>query len=392
MKSFLFLSFVLFSSFFLNAQVGIGTTTPSGALDITSTTDGLLIPRMALSGTSTVLPVLTATTSELVYNTATVADVTPGFYYLSSPLGPWSRLEGASGWLTTGNTGIVNGINFIGTGAATNIDVAFRRNNTDAGKLGATSTSFGVGALTNGAATNSTAIGNNALSISTASNNVAVGQSALQNSNSGQWNTAIGNSALAGINNSAAQNNTAVGYNAMANGTGNISNVVAIGANALLQNRANNTIAIGYNALQAQVAGGLGNTGVGYSVLNNNTGGDNNTALGNEAGFATTGSNNTYVGYFAGRFPGSSSNNTYIGYQAGVGTTGSNNILIGSGVTGTIASSYQIVLGAGSTASTAYVNAPAWNFSSDKRLKSDIKDSQLGIDFLKNHTTCILLS
>lgn len=65
------------------AQVGIGTTDPTGALGITSTDNGLLIPRVALTNTTTVLPVLTGTTSELVYNTATVSDVTPGFYYLS---------------------------------------------------------------------------------------------------------------------------------------------------------------------------------------------------------------------------------------------------------------------------------------------------------------------
>jgi len=36
----------------VQAQVGIGTTTPQGALDITSTTDGLLIPRVSLGGTN----------------------------------------------------------------------------------------------------------------------------------------------------------------------------------------------------------------------------------------------------------------------------------------------------------------------------------------------------
>ncbi len=62
------------------AQVGIGTTTPQGALEITSTTDGLLIPRVALVNTTTAT-VITPTISEMVYNTATAGDVTPGFYY-----------------------------------------------------------------------------------------------------------------------------------------------------------------------------------------------------------------------------------------------------------------------------------------------------------------------
>jgi hypothetical protein len=66
------------------AQVGIGTTTPNGALDITSTNEGLLIPRIALENTITAT-VATPTISEMVYNTFTSAvgpnQVTPGFYY-----------------------------------------------------------------------------------------------------------------------------------------------------------------------------------------------------------------------------------------------------------------------------------------------------------------------
>lgn len=73
------------------AQVGIGTTTPQGSLDITSTTDGLLIPRVALVNTTT-STVTTPTVSEMVYNTATSGDVTPGFYY-------W---DGAK-WIQQGN-------------------------------------------------------------------------------------------------------------------------------------------------------------------------------------------------------------------------------------------------------------------------------------------------
>ena len=95
------------------AQVGIGTTNPSGALDITSTDNGLLIPRVALTNTTTVT-VLTGTTSELVYNTATINDVTPGFYYLSTTTGPWVRLAttAANSWSLTGNSGTNPANNF----------------------------------------------------------------------------------------------------------------------------------------------------------------------------------------------------------------------------------------------------------------------------------------
>ena len=58
------------------AQVGIGTTDPNGsaALDITSTTKGLLIPRM-LAGDRTAID--TPATGLMVYQT----DGTAGFYY-----------------------------------------------------------------------------------------------------------------------------------------------------------------------------------------------------------------------------------------------------------------------------------------------------------------------
>ena len=54
------------------AQVGIGNTDPNGALDITSTTEGLLIPRVSLTATN-VATITTPTISELVYNTSTSA-------------------------------------------------------------------------------------------------------------------------------------------------------------------------------------------------------------------------------------------------------------------------------------------------------------------------------
>ena len=46
---------VLFSTV-SDAQVGIGTISPNGVLDITSTTDSLLIPRVTLTITTSALP------------------------------------------------------------------------------------------------------------------------------------------------------------------------------------------------------------------------------------------------------------------------------------------------------------------------------------------------
>lgn len=71
------------------SQVGIGNTDPQGALDVTSSNNGLLIPRIALSATN-IATVITPTVSELVYNTFTSAvgpnQITPGFYFWDGSL------------------------------------------------------------------------------------------------------------------------------------------------------------------------------------------------------------------------------------------------------------------------------------------------------------------
>jgi hypothetical protein len=105
---------------FVNAQnVAINATgataSASAMLDVSSSNSGVLIPRVALTGTTSAAPVTAPTTSLLVYNTATVSDVTPGFYYWSGSA--WVRfLTGASNaWNLTGNAGINPATNFIGT-------------------------------------------------------------------------------------------------------------------------------------------------------------------------------------------------------------------------------------------------------------------------------------
>ncbi|MGX7667829.1 hypothetical protein [Flavobacterium pedocola] len=73
------------------AQVGIGTTTPKAALDISNSTYGLLIPRIALTAANVAAPVVNPATGNntlevgtIIFNTATTAGtygVIPGIYY-----------------------------------------------------------------------------------------------------------------------------------------------------------------------------------------------------------------------------------------------------------------------------------------------------------------------
>ena len=86
-------------------NVGIGTSSPSASalLDLTSTSQGLLPPRLALtakSGTSS--PIASPTTGLIVYNTASagtgVDAVTPGYYYFNGTI--WTRMD-PEGWSTS---------------------------------------------------------------------------------------------------------------------------------------------------------------------------------------------------------------------------------------------------------------------------------------------------
>ena len=84
-------------------NVGIGTSTPdaSAIVDETSTTKGLLIPRVALTATNAAAPITLPATSLLVYNTASAGvspnNVTPGYYYNSgTPASPlWVKFASA---------------------------------------------------------------------------------------------------------------------------------------------------------------------------------------------------------------------------------------------------------------------------------------------------------
>jgi hypothetical protein len=70
-----------------NAQTGIGTTTPSPSakLEVASSNQGFLPPRIALTATNAASPVTSPATGLLVYNTATTGtapnNVSPGYYY-----------------------------------------------------------------------------------------------------------------------------------------------------------------------------------------------------------------------------------------------------------------------------------------------------------------------
>ncbi len=92
---FVLIFFTYISYTFVSAQVAINSTgnPPDGSamLDINASDRGLLIPRISLTGTNDNTTISSPTIGLLIYNTNTVSDVTPGFYFYSgsewAPLG-----------------------------------------------------------------------------------------------------------------------------------------------------------------------------------------------------------------------------------------------------------------------------------------------------------------
>ena len=97
------------NTFPTSGSAGIGTLAPnsSSALDIVSTTKGMLVPRMTKTQRNAIAA---PATGLLIYQT----NSTPGFYYFTGST--WAAISTLStGWSITGNSGINPANNFIGT-------------------------------------------------------------------------------------------------------------------------------------------------------------------------------------------------------------------------------------------------------------------------------------
>jgi hypothetical protein len=153
---FFLLSFVFFGNTEMFAQnIGINTTgataDPSALLDISGVglpandQKGVLFPRVELVQTTVANPVVAPATGLMLYNTATVNDVSPGYYYWDGSV--WKRLIDipvAEAWQITGNAGTDMATNFLGT--TDNVGLVIRTNNTErlrvtaAGRVGINNT------------------------------------------------------------------------------------------------------------------------------------------------------------------------------------------------------------------------------------------------------------
>jgi trimeric autotransporter adhesin len=295
-------------------------------LDVKSTTKGLLIPRM----TSSQRTAIANTTGLLIFDTDTKS-----FWYNDGSA--WNNMAAAAGWSLTGNSGTVNGTNFIGT--TDNAPLNFKINNLTAGRIegsGNFNTSFGYqSSISNTTGNGNVAIGFNALYSNTiGSENSAIGYAALSDNTTGNYNTVNGYAAL--ISNATGSANTATGFQAL-----------------LLNTTASNNVADGTAALLLN-SSGSNNTASGYEALYSNTTGSNNTAIGNGADVTA----------------GNLTNATAIGANAKV--AGSNIIQLGDGSVTAIYTNPNCIMVAG-----------GYGTYSDARLKTLIKPLTLGLNFIE---------
>lgn len=279
-------------------NIGINSTgaTPdnSAGLDISFSNKGILIPRVALIATNKGEPINSPATSLLVYNTATVNDVTPGYYYnTGTPAVPfWTKLlttDVRNNWSLTGNFGMVDSTHFIGT--MDHVPLNFRVNNQRAGRIDSVrqNTSIGYRSLELATGGRNTAFGYHALRSNTIGNlNTANGHQALYSNTIGNLNTANGNQAL--YTNTTGDFNTANGHQALySNTTGNLN--TANGAQSLYSNTiGSHNTANGNLALYSNTEGSY-NIANGNGALRSNTSGGYNTANGNQSLYSNTSGN-----------------------------------------------------------------------------------------------------
>ncbi len=304
----------------------------------------------------------------------------------TGPIGPtgFTGPAGSGGnnsWTTSGNNIYNNNSGNVGIGTTTplyNLDVNgnFRATGEIIGPTGSFNNLNVNGIIiSNGGGNfiNNTNIGNSSfISNITGQRNTSVGYSSLMYNTDGSYNSAFGGGSLlsntigsynCGFGNSTLQDNTIGSYN------------TAIGVNAI-SNHINSfyNTAVGVNSLCGYLgATGCYNSALGYYSLQNMSSGTYNTAIGYYSGISDIAGNyNTYLGSYAKGLTGLGyiQNSTAIGYGALV--TGSNQIMLGGYVNG----NYPIVYApggiTGATGSFSYVNAIAYNSTSDYRIKDNI--------------------
>jgi len=277
---------------------------------------------------------------------------------VTDPTGVIKTISTDAFWQIQGNAGTTAGTNFLGT--TDNVDLVFKRNGLQSGRIGATNASFGVNSLLDLSATNAVAVGTDALKNATGKWSVGVGCQVLMNA-TGTGNTAVGDAASNA--NTTGTNNVAVGKNALGKNISGGQNV-AVGVDALANiTTVYSSTAVGYGALTGYNGTNGLNTAFGYYSLLKLTSGGSNVAVGpNAASNVKAATNSVFIGESCAPQGEGQTNQIVIGRQA-IGR-GSNTVTIGDNTM------------------TSIGGQVAWSNPSDVRLKKDINDSPFGLNFI----------
>lgn len=307
----------------------------------------------------------------------------------------WSLVIGlnAANALTTANNAIVIGASYT---SASHIDQSIQIGHFSSTRLSDQSqanTSVGNSNLNVHKARSTVALGNYTVDLSGfyVLDSVAVGTYALRGWNDPllpgndeqdnltlvERNVAVGSSAMTG--NIPTSYGTAVGYMAMGNAMGEFDYSVALGAQAMHNLTANITqsVALGAYAMR-QGLSGAHSAAVGYSAMEQ-SGGSFNVAVG---AWALQGVGEVYQNVAVGTnaltgSPGSDSN-TAVGFQTMRNLTDVVNSTA-LGANATVTGSNQVQLGGTGTTTYAY---GAVQDRSDIRDKAEVRDTQLGLEFV----------
>ena len=369
-----------------DSGISIGTTNPAvnAALDIQSTTKGLLIPRLttaqrdAIAGPELGLMVYNTTTNAFnFYNGGSWGAVGGGGGFSTNnaiPRGNGSGLVSstiqddgttasigsapvATNRLTVTNStsGILQAINATNTQVGAGSSIGIR-----ADASGSTNNNFGVNATASGSGTfGSTGVLGSATGTTTnygiqgnasggttnwagffgagnvhITNGLSVGATPGTFGTSGQVLTSAGAGVAptwttpggGGLISSSGSNTLKAGNSTSGLGIDN----AIFGNSAGASNTGNYNVLIGANAGLSKTGGDL-NTIIGWYAGNVANTAAGNTLMGAQSGESTTGSSNTFMGEKSGRFNTSGGVNTFIGQQAGLAnTTGFFNTAIGA--------------------------------------------------------------
>ena len=349
-------------------NVGIGINTPNQQLEITAAMR---------------MPATTSSTTGVIYKGANrfIHDYKPAANdgnntFIGVNAGNFT-MTSATSFLASGNTGV--GTNALTALVDAGYNTALGFNTLQATTTGSYNTGIGAAALTaNTTGVGNTAIGNGALQVNTTANsNTAIGNGALSFNTTGAANTATGESAL--NKNTTGIQNTGLGQSALRENTTG-SNNVAVGLSALqVSTTASNNVAVGTSALVNNLTG-ASNVALGGSALSSTTS-SNNVSVGHLAGTGTTsGGNNTFIGYNTASTNTTGSANTTLGYQANVSSGAlTNATAIGNGAS--VNASNKIRLGNASV--TVVETQGSFVTVSDRRLKTNINDNFIGLNFIK---------